>query len=156
MILHSSLRLCNTLRKASPTLLQLTHASSYQRPLNTDENNWQGCLLAFAALTGISAGTAFHDAFPYASANSQCESSSGGITLESLPDLQDEDIDFSLPTYTSAQVAMRNGKNIAEKVWMSYGGYVYDVTDFVGNHPGGSEKILLAAGGAIEPHWHCE
>ena len=28
----------------------------------------------------------------------------------------------------------------------SYGGVVYDVTNFVANHPGGSEKILLAAG----------
>jgi cytochrome b involved in lipid metabolism len=33
---------------------------------------------------------------------------------------------------------------------------VYDVTDFVANHPGGQEKILLAAGGAIEPYWHCK
>ena len=29
---------------------------------------------------------------------------------------------------------------------------VYDVTDFVGSHPGGN-KILMAAGGAIEPFW---
>ena len=28
----------------------------------------------------------------------------------------------------------------------SYGGVVYDVTNFVANHPGGSERILLAAG----------
>ena len=29
---------------------------------------------------------------------------------------------------------------------------VYDVTDFVQSHPGG-EKILLAAGGSVEPFW---
>ena len=29
---------------------------------------------------------------------------------------------------------------------MSYGGIVYDVTDFIHNHPGGSERIMLAAG----------
>uniref|UniRef100_A0A0K0D854 Cytochrome b5 heme-binding domain-containing protein n=1 Tax=Angiostrongylus cantonensis TaxID=6313 RepID=A0A0K0D854_ANGCA len=29
---------------------------------------------------------------------------------------------------------------------------VYDVTDFVASHPGG-DKILLAAGGSVEPFW---
>lgn len=50
-----------------------------------------------------------------------------------------------LPVFTSKQVAENNGKN-GKPIWMSYGGNVYDVTDFVNNHPGGSEKILLAAG----------
>ena len=36
---------------------------------------------------------------------------------------------------------------------MTYKGNVYDITDFVANHPGGSEKIILAAGGALEPFW---
>lgn len=36
---------------------------------------------------------------------------------------------------------------------MSYGGVVYDVTQFIPNHPGGTEKILTAAGSAIEPFW---
>jgi cytochrome b involved in lipid metabolism len=34
------------------------------------------------------------------------------------------------------------------------GGYCYDITDFVKNHPGGSEKILMAAGAPLEPFWH--
>ena len=90
------------------------------------------------------------------SVTSQCESE--GITLTSLPSMQgedDEDFDESLPVYTSDQVAMHDGKQ-SDTVWMSYGGYVYDVTDFIANHPGGQEKILLAAGGAIEEYWHCE
>ena len=29
---------------------------------------------------------------------------------------------------------------------------VYDVTDFVSQHPGG-EKLLIGAGGPIEPFW---
>jgi hypothetical protein len=59
-----------------------------------------------------------------------------------------------LPTYTMAQVSKNNGEGPAKRVWMTYGGCVYDVTDFIANHPGGSQKILLAAGGPIEPHWH--
>ena len=29
---------------------------------------------------------------------------------------------------------------------------VYDVTDFIAEHPGG-EKLLIGAGGPIEPFW---
>lgn len=59
----------------------------------------------------------------------------------------------NLPVYTSEDVAKNDGQN-GSAIWMSYGGFVYDVTKFVHNHPGGSERILLAAGGAIEPYWH--
>lgn len=54
------------------------------------------------------------------------------------------DID-AMPLYTSEQVAEHDGQNGAS-MWMSYGGIVYDVTDFVVNHPGGSERISSAAG----------
>lgn len=47
--------------------------------------------------------------------------------------------------YISDQVAENNGEN-GKPIWMSYGGIVYDVTDFIHNHPGGSERIMLAAG----------
>ena len=40
------------------------------------------------------------------------------------------------------------------QIWVTYGGMVYDITDFVANHPGGSEKIILAAGGPVEPWWN--
>jgi sulfite oxidase len=36
---------------------------------------------------------------------------------------------------------------------MSYKDGVYDVSDFLENHPGGSDKLLLAAGKAIDPFW---
>jgi sulfite oxidase len=58
-----------------------------------------------------------------------------------------------LPIYTSNQVAQNNGQD-GKSTWMSYGGIVYDVTDFIANHPGGSERILQAAGGPVEPYWH--
>ena len=50
-----------------------------------------------------------------------------------------------LPVFTAYEVAQNNGEN-GKPVWMSYGGNVYDVTDFINNHPGGSEKIMQAAG----------
>lgn len=55
-----------------------------------------------------------------------------------------------LPTYKPAQV---EGHNSAEaRIWVTYGLGVYDVTDFAENHPGG-DKIMMAAGSAIDPFW---
>ena len=51
----------------------------------------------------------------------------------------------NFPVYTSEQVAENDGSD-GKPIWMSYGGVVYDVTAFIHNHPGGSEKILMAAG----------
>jgi sulfite oxidase len=66
-----------------------------------------------------------------------------------------EDFYNSLPIYTSDQVAQHNGQDSSSgEIWMTYGGIVYNVTDFIPNHPGGSEKIIQAAGSAIEPYWH--
>ena len=38
-------------------------------------------------------------------------------------------------------------------IWVTYEHGVYDITEFVEQHPGGSSKIMLAAGGALEPFW---
>lgn len=38
-------------------------------------------------------------------------------------------------------------------IWVTYGIGVYDITAFVPEHPG-SDKIMMAAGGAIDPFWH--
>ena len=44
--------------------------------------------------------------------------------------------------------------NTHEKgIWVTYQGNVYDITDFIAHHPGGSQKVILAAGGALEPFW---
>eukprot|EP00980_Cylindrotheca_fusiformis_P014432 scaffold3844_cov105-Cylindrotheca_fusiformis.AAC.8 len=67
--------------------------------------------------------------------------------------LHHDDSMESYPVYTAEQVAENDGTN-GKPVWMSYGGVVYDVTSFIANHPGGSEKIMMAAGASIEPYWH--
>jgi sulfite oxidase len=40
-----------------------------------------------------------------------------------------------------------------KRIWVTYKDGVYDITDFVKVHPGGEEKIMLAAGGSIDPFW---
>jgi cytochrome b involved in lipid metabolism len=54
--------------------------------------------------------------------------------------------------YTIEEVAKHKTK--ATGVWVIYKDGVYDITKFVANHPGGQDKIMLAAGGDIAPFWN--
>ena len=54
-------------------------------------------------------------------------------------------------TYSASEVSAHN--SLKNGVWVTYGDDVYDVTEFVESHPGGMDKILLAAGSALEPFW---
>lgn len=56
----------------------------------------------------------------------------------------------ALPVFTQEEVTSH--RSLEGGVWVTYRGGVYDITEFVAVHPGG-EKILLAAGGALEPFW---
>ena len=82
---------------------------------------------------------------------SECEASESNI-LNPTNDNNEENYDEmeTFPIYTAEQVAENNGKN-GKPIWMTYGGVVYDVTNFISNHPGGSERILRAAGSVSEP-----
>ena len=59
--------------------------------------------------------------------------------------------DDNLPTYTNTDVASHN--TMEKRIWISYRGDVYDITDFIPLHPGGN-KILLGAGNDIELYWN--
>ncbi|XP_030229855.1 sulfite oxidase, mitochondrial [Gadus morhua] len=56
----------------------------------------------------------------------------------------------ALPVFSQAEVSKHG--SLEAGVWVTFRGGVYDITDFVAMHPGG-DKILLAAGGALEPFW---
>jgi len=70
---------------------------------------------------------------------------------KSPADIEAGVVKAGLPTYTMADLKS-HGKTAASK-WVCYKNGVYDITEFVLSHPGGSEKILMAAGGSIEPFW---
>lgn len=55
-----------------------------------------------------------------------------------------------LPTYSNDEVSRHNEPEVG--IWITYGLGVYDVTEFAPNHPGGN-KIMMAAGAAIDPFW---
>lgn len=39
-----------------------------------------------------------------------------------------------------------------DRIWVTYKEGVYDITDFVDDHPGG-DIIMMAAGSAVDPFW---
>ncbi len=55
------------------------------------------------------------------------------------------------PIYTIEEIRKHNSKQT--RIWVTYKEGVYDITDFVDNHPGG-EIIMMAAGNAVDPFWN--
>lgn len=56
-----------------------------------------------------------------------------------------------LPIFTREEVAKHNDSTTG--VWVTYKDDVFDVTEYVEQHPGGN-RILLAAGGPIDGFWN--
>lgn len=56
-----------------------------------------------------------------------------------------------LPSYTTQDVQQHSTKN--QRIWVTYKAGVYDITEFIAMHPGGEKRIMLAAGGKIDPYW---
>ena len=65
--------------------------------------------------------------------------------------LQTESDGSDKPIYRRSEIKEHNTKELG--IWITHGNAVYDITKFIVNHPGGQEKIKLAAGGAVEPFW---
>ena len=57
----------------------------------------------------------------------------------------------SWPVYGREEV--RKHRTLEDRIWVSYEDSVYDITSFLPKHPGGDEKIKMAAGNALEPFW---
>lgn len=53
--------------------------------------------------------------------------------------------------YHRDEVKKHNSKEVG--VWVTFKDGVYDVTDFMANHPGGEEKLMLAAGKDLSELW---
>jgi sulfite oxidase len=64
---------------------------------------------------------------------------------------QSEQKEEEWPVFRRSEIAKHNKLKDA---WVTYQGNVYNMSSFIPNHPGGSEKILLAAGGDLESYWN--
>jgi len=171
MMKHPSLRLRRRLIKSFSTNSSMTAASTSAARNDNGENVYSNRKILGGSLT-LMATSAAAAAMMYTTTTTACESPPSSeskstnflnvevwtpavIDKEDLIDIveeEDDDLD-GYPVYTSEEVAENDGKD-GKPTWMSYGGVVYDVTKFIANHPGGSEKIMMAAGSSIEPFWH--
>lgn len=94
----------------------------------------------------------------------QCkESDGGGLTAKKsiVGNTNDDSKDFgedddgsvraNLPNFTLKEVAAHCTEE--KGIWITFRNGVYDVTEFVDGHPGGREKIMLAAGRPVDAYW---
>lgn len=66
-------------------------------------------------------------------------------------DKKDDKKSQTLKVYTRKDVASHD--SLDKGVWITYQGKVFDITDFIKHHPGGSHTIMMGAGGDVEPFW---
>ncbi|XP_065350940.1 sulfite oxidase isoform X2 [Cloeon dipterum] len=65
--------------------------------------------------------------------------------------LQAGEVKEGLPFYSLDEVRAHDDNE--KRIWVTYKQGVYDITDFIPKHPGGGEKILMAAGASVDPFW---
>ncbi|XP_011151999.1 probable sulfite oxidase, mitochondrial isoform X2 [Harpegnathos saltator] len=71
--------------------------------------------------------------------------------LSNTQDIQCGKLRKDMKTYTMEEVGKHDNKE--KRIWITFRQGVYDITEFIDKHPGGSSKILMAAGGSIDPFW---
>lgn len=72
-------------------------------------------------------------------------------TLNATQNIQCGQLRKDMKVYTMEEIGKHDNKE--NGIWVTFGQGVYDITEFVDKHPGGSSKILMAAGGSIDPFW---
>lgn len=133
------LRAKNNVPKTGQFYNKFKRFSSYRnvQPISSNfgHKSWFGGIVGLAVLggAGIIAGCSLNETF-------------GNRVLY----MEASDISQSTRKFTLEQVAEH--KTLEKGVWVTYQSSVYDITSFVGHHPGGS-RIMLAAGGSVEPFW---
>ncbi|GAB1868830.1 sulfite oxidase [Camponotus japonicus] len=71
--------------------------------------------------------------------------------LNATQNIQCGQLRKDMKVYTMEEIGKHDNKE--NGIWVTFGQGVYDITEFVDKHPGGSSKILMAAGGSIDPFW---
>lgn len=149
------LLLCNRLWLTSTqTTISATSVFTAQRKAHTNEtfngNSYNNKKL-YAVVIGASVA-ATYGLYRLSTANQvDCEERKRTKDASSDAKLLHTTVRPELPTFRLEEVNKRNTKETG--IWVTYGIGVYDITQFIPQHPG-SDKIMLAAGGAIDPFWH--
>ncbi|KAK9820662.1 hypothetical protein WJX74_001642 [Apatococcus lobatus] len=104
------------------------------------QHQWQLAVSTLAAVFAAGLGSLVL-VQPETSHCEEAKLASAGQTQKSKP---------PLPEFHQEDIAKHNRK---DSVWVTYKDGVYDVTEFLEMHPGGASRLMLAAGGAIDPFW---
>lgn len=115
---------------------------NHQREWSGQQQQTRHKQQVLATLAGVGAGIALWMKYNHQTAAAK---------LETADETQKYGVyQNGLPEYTLEDVSKH--ATIKDRVWVSFGSGVYDITDFIAKHPGG-DKILLGAGGSVEPFW---
>ncbi|XP_017871587.1 PREDICTED: probable sulfite oxidase, mitochondrial [Drosophila arizonae] len=138
-------------------LLATSASGQHQQEHQEYQPGGSRALYAAAAVGGIGAGYwLFHELDkkrrqPVELAQPQKATSSPvALDAEEAARLWHKTKRTDLPTYSVEDVLKHDKPETG--IWVTYGIGVYDVTEFAPNHPGG-DKIMMAAGNAIDPFW---
>jgi sulfite oxidase len=103
--------------------------------------NFNRIIITTGILTGVGAYSYFNSTKLYAKSEESEEIPiSVGKIREDLPYITDTEVN--------------KHKTNEDRIWVYYKDGVYDITEFVNNHPGGKDKIMMSAGSSIEPFWN--
>eukprot|EP00887_Chlorella_sp_A99_P003634 scaffold7.g3634.t1 len=105
----------------------------------------QPWLLAVAA--GLSAGLGLQLYSAGSGEPAACKAQDGGAAASTAGGAAAAAKADALPEYSREEVARHRTKEAS--IWDG----VYDVTEWADLHPGGSQRLMLAAGSAIDPFW---
>ena len=113
--------------------------STFSRDNHKTNGQGSGIRVGLAAAFGLTVAWAL-----YPAEESQC------TRTQRVPVVEETVDELGFTYYTKKEVAKHKSKETG--IWVTYKDGVYDVTDFINAHPGG-DRILLAAGAAIDPFW---
>ena len=132
---------------------RLVISRAFSRPVST-RSAWHHRSkkrIIAVAVTGVGLGVGGLAAYQIRHSRTQIFSAECEATPPPLKVQAGQVID-GLPEYTLEDVR-KNSTPGEGKVWVTYKYGVYDITEFLSLHPGGADKISLAAGSSLEPYW---
>lgn len=146
MILHS--RILNHLRNRSLSLTSTVYIQHYVKPFRQysfykeqyvkRKSNSYVKYAVYIAITTSILGLCYYTFYKRVHALNKKPISCGEFKAD-------------LKTYNLEEVGKHYNKE--NGIWVTFKQGVYDITDFIEKHPGGSSKIMMAAGSSIEPFW---
>lgn len=134
------------LRADNREIISISHRSlaSNNEPINREKNEtpWKNTTLVSSLL--LFAGGITYLEFRRVNTNKK-------YTVETLQQKIPDKLIEDNKEYTLKEVSFHN--NLDKGVWIIYNDSVYDITDFIKHHPGGSHTILMGAGSDVGPFW---